>query len=313
MSMYSNEKVYLDLLKEVITEGEEKMDRTGVGTRSVFGRQLRFSLHNDFPLLTTKKIPWRPVLGELLWFVEGSSDERRLAEITFGTRGTDQKTIWSANAEYTTGSKFKPEFAGDLGRVYGVQWRTWLHHQIRHAGTSVKHPDGGETFYQAAVYQQKIDQLANIIDKIKTNPADRRMILTAHNVGEMDMMALPPCHMFAQFHTNKTNHRLNCLVYIRSNDLFLGLPFNIASYALLTYMIAHVTGYTPGELIVSIGDAHIYLNHLDQVNEQLSREPYPHPYLVLNPEITDIDKFTMADFKLVHYMSHDPIKAKMAV
>jgi len=307
------ERAYLDLLSEVLRDGEDRMDRTGVGTKSVFGRQLRCNLKNNFPLITTKRIPWRPVLGELLWFIEGSGDERRLAEITYGTRDPEQKTIWSPNAEYTTGSKFKPEFTGDLGRVYGVQWRTWQHHVVRHAGTSVNHPDGGETFYSASVLRQEIDQLANIINKIKTNPADRRMVLTAFNVGEMDQMALPPCHMFSQFHVNEMKKELDCLVYIRSNDLFLGTPFNIASYAILTYAIAHVTGYTPGDLIVTIGDAHIYRNHLDQVKEQLAREPLPHPYLVLNPEVTDIDKFTMDDFRLVNYKSHEAIKAPMAV
>jgi thymidylate synthase len=294
---------YLNLLTDVLNNGEEQIDRTGVGTRSVFGRQIRFDLRDSFPLITTKRVPWKPVVGELLWFIEGSSDERRLCEITFGTRDPEKKTIWSANAEYTTGSKFKPNFPGDLGRIYGVQWRTWTHYPVEGSFGDVK----------------IIDQLANIITKIKTNPSDRRMVLTAFNVGEMDEMALPPCHMFAQFHTNQTRRELDCLVYIRSNDLFLGLPFNIASYALLTCMIAQVTGYSPGDLIVTIGDAHIYLNHLDQVKEQLSRTPFAPPTLLLNGDITDINKFTLgyesgkSDIAIVNYKSHDSIKAPMAV
>ncbi len=297
------EQAYLELLTDVLNNGEERIDRTGVGTRSVFGRQLRCNLQNSFPLITTKTVPWKPVVGELLWFIEGSSDERRLCEITYGTRNPDKKTIWSANAEYTTGSVFKPNFPGDLGRIYGVQWRTWTHYPIEGSFGDVK----------------IIDQLATIVDKIKTNPSDRRMILTAFNVGEMDQMALPPCHMFAQFHTNQTKHELDCLVYIRSNDLFLGLPFNIASYALLTSMVAQVTGYFPGDLIVTIGDAHIYLNHLDQVEEQLSRTPFQPPSLFLNPDIKDIDKFTMgyesgkSDIAIMNYKSHPSIKATMAV
>lgn len=290
------EQEYLSLLSEVLEHGEKKMDRTGVGTLSVFGRQIRAHLSNGFPLLTTKKVAWKPVVGELLWFVEGSSDERRLAEITYGTRDPSQTTIWTANA-HADYWKPKAKFEGDLGRVYGVQWRDWTTYPVEGSFGDVKH----------------IDQLANIVSKLKTNPADRRMVLTAFNVGEMDNMALPPCHMFAQFHVNQTRGELNCLVYIRSNDLFLGLPFNIASYALLTHMMAQVTGYTPGELVITIGDAHIYLNHIDQVKEQLTRSPFRLPELKLNPEITDIDGFQMKDFDLYGYQSHPAIKAPMAV
>jgi thymidylate synthase len=297
------DQTYLNLLTDVLTNGEERIDRTGVGTKSVFGRQVRFDLRDNFPLITTKKVPWKPIVGELLWFMEGSSDERRLCEITYGTRDADRKTIWSANAEYTTGSLFEPKFPGDLGRIYGVQWRQW------NAYTENKDTKSSGCYAQGP----SVDQIANIVTKLKTNPSDRRMILTAFNVAEIDQMALPPCHMFAQFHTNQTNHELNCQVYIRSNDLFLGLPFNIASYALLTCMIAQVTGYSPGELIITIGDAHIYLNHMDQVKEQLRRQPLSPPKLMLNSGITDIDKFSLNDCVLQDYNSHDSLRAQMAV
>lgn len=306
------EQAYLNLLQDVLENGERRLDRTGVGTLSVFGRSIRGHLGKEFPLITTKKVPFKAVLGELLWFVEGSGDERRLAEITFGTRDPSQKTIWSPNAEYTTGSKFKPKFPGDLGRVYGVQWRHWRHHTIRSFSEALEHPEGGTSYYGASVLEQEVDQLKSVVHKIRTNPADRRILLTAFNPGEMDDMALPPCHMFAQFHVNGTRQELDCLMYIRSNDLFLGLPFNIASYALLTRMLAHVTGLDPGELIINIGDAHIYLNHLDQVKEQLARKPYLAPRLEINEAVNEIDDFKMDDFTLIGYNSHEPIKARMA-
>jgi thymidylate synthase len=308
------EQAYLSLLQEVLENGEERMDRTGVGTKSVFGRQIRCNLRNSFPLITTKKVPFKAVLGEVLWFVEGSGDERRLAEITFGTRDHAQKTIWSPNAEYTTGSKFVPKFPGDLGRVYGVQWRHWKHHAVRSFSEALEHPEGGTSFYGASVLEQEVDQLKSIVNKLRTNPADRRMILTAFNPGEMDDMALPPCHMFAQFHTSEKKKELDCLMYIRSNDLFLGLPFNIASYALLTEMLAKVTGYVPGDLIITIGDAHIYMNHIDQVKEQLSRKPFTPPQLGISKrlDLKEIDDFKMDDFMLLGYKSHESIKAKMA-
>lgn len=286
--MQTMEKSYLDLLDVVLMNGEQRMDRTGVGTISLFGRQIRGDLSRGFPLLTTKKVAWKPIVGELLWFIEGSSDERRLCEITYGTRDPSRTTIWTANANADYW-KPKAKFEGDLGRVYGVQWRNWTHN--------------GKTF----------DQLANIIHKLKTNPADRRMVLTAFNVGEMDQMALPPCHMFAQFHVSPTTSQLNCQVYIRSNDLFLGLPFNMASYALLVHMMAQVTDLFPGELIITIGDAHIYLNHIEQVKEQLSRDMLHAPKLKLNPAIKDIDGFSMNDIELLDYVSHPAIKADMAV
>jgi len=285
---------YLDLLSEVLETGEKKIDRTGVGTLSVFGRTIRHHLSNGFPLITSKKVAWKPVVGELLWFIEGGSDERRLAEITYGTRDPARTTIWTANANADYW-KPKAQFEGDLGRVYGVQWRHW-----RKATPDITNVT-------------EIDQLANVVKSLKTNPADRRMVLTAFNAGEMDQMALPPCHMFAQFHVSQEKKELNCVVYIRSNDLFLGLPFNMASYALFVHLLAQVTGYNPGELIINIGDAHIYLNHIDQVKEQLTREPYPLPTLSLNPDVKDIDGFTMSDIALNGYMSYDSIKAEMAV
>jgi len=281
---------YLDLLGYVRDKGEKKIDRTGVGTLSLFGITMRHHLSEGFPLITTKKVAWKPVVGELLWFIEGSSDERRLAEITYGTRDPARTTIWTANANADYW-KPKAKFEGDLGRVYGVQWRHW----------------------QTGQEEIETDQLANIVKSLKTNPADRRMVLTAFNPGELSQMALPPCHMFAQFHVSMEKQELNCVVYIRSNDLFLGLPFNMASYALFVHLLAQATGYKPGELIINIGDAHIYLNHLDQVNEQLSREPYAAPTLKLNPNVTDIDAFKMEDIELMNYVSHSSIKGEMAV
>jgi thymidylate synthase len=304
---------YLELMKDVMTDGDERVDRTGVGTVALFGRQLRHHLKDGFPLLTTKKTFFTPIAGELLWFVEGSGDERRLAEITYGTRDPSRTTIWTANAEAPYW-KPKAKFEGDLGRVYGVQWRHWRTHTIKSVKDAVSHGEGqGMTLFDAKVGVSTTDQLANIVKSLKTNPTDRRMLLTAYNVGEIDQMALPPCHMFCQFFVNQKHNELSCQVYIRSNDLFLGLPFNIASYALLTHMLAQVTGYEVGELIITIGDAHIYKNHFDQVNEQLTREPFPLPDIRLNPDITNIDSFTMADIEIVGYHSHPAIKAPMAV
>lgn len=307
------EQAYLNLLRDILDNGEDKMDRTGVGTRSVFGRILRHKLSDGFPLLTTKRVPFKAMVGELLWFIEGSGDERRLAEITFGTRDPEKKTIWSPNAEYTTGSKFKPKYVGDLGRVYGVQWRHWQHNIINYYGSSTVHPEGGETFYNASVTRGEVDQLANVINKLKTNPTDRRMIISAFNVGEMDEMSLPPCHILSQFHVNQSRNELNCLMYQRSVDCGLGLPFNIASYALLTHLIAQVTGLNPGELIMTLGDVHIYKNHLDAIEMQLTREPLPAPKLILNPDIKNIDEFKMNDISIKDYQCHDSIKMHMAV
>jgi thymidylate synthase len=272
-------------------------DRTGVGTLSVFGRQLRFDLNRGFPAITTKKLAWRAVKGELLWFLEGSGNERRLAEITHGD-SSGKVTIWTPNA---LDPKWKPNAKsdGDLGRIYGVQWRTWATDRVRWTSSSESEP-------------VVIDQIAELIDGIKTNPTSRRHILSAWNVGELDRMALPPCHVLAQFYVSKDG-KLSCHMYQRSVDVFLGLPFNIASYALLTHMIAHVCGLGVGELVISTGDTHIYLDHQDQVREQLERKPMDPPELWLNPEIKNIDDFKMDDIQLVEYQSHGSIKAKMAV
>lgn len=290
-------KKYHKLLKDILENGEVRDDRTGVGTKSVFGRQLRFDLNAGFPAVTTKKLAWRAVKGELLWFLEGSGDERRLAEITHGDK-KDTVTIWTPNA---MASYWKPnaKFEGDLGRVYGVQWRDWRTHQKRWTSSSESE-------------EVSIDQIAVLIDSIKRDPYSRRHILTAWNVAELEQMALPPCHVLAQFYVSRDG-KLSCHMYQRSVDVFLGLPFNIASYALLTHLIAHVCNLRVGELIISTGDTHIYLDHVEQVKEQLEREPLELPELFINPEVRDIDKFTMDDIQLVEYKSHSPIKAKMAV
>jgi len=298
-------KQYLELLQDILDNGEEKDDRTGTGTISVFGRSLRFDLRVAFPAVTTKKLAWKACVGELLWFLEGSSDERRLAEITHGT--SDGKvTIWTPNA-LAPYWKPKAKFDGDLGRVYGVQWRHWNKYTIeKDMGAAHK---GGT---RLAVDKTEVDQLANLIKGLKEDPNGRRHILSAWNVSELDQMALPPCHVMSQFYVNK-NKELSCHMYQRSVDVFLGLPFNIASYALLTYLIAHCCDLKVGELIISTGDTHIYKDHVEQVNEQLSRTPLEAPDLWLNPEIRDIEKFTMNDIALLDYKSMDSIKAKMAV
>ena len=298
-------KQYHDLLTDILENGESKDDRTGVGTISVFVRQLRFDLSEGFAV-TTKKLAWKACVGELLWFIEGSSDERRLAEITHGD--PDGKvTIWTPNA-LAPYWKPKATFEGDLGRVYGVQWRDWITHIPE--GEPDIDDDYGKTYFDP-VYKH-IDQLANLIEGLKTDPNGRRHILSAWNVGELDQMALPPCHVMSQFYVNKKKE-LSCHMYQRSVDVFLGLPFNIASYALLTHLIAQVCDLKIGELVISTGDTHIYTNHIEQVNEQLSRESYPNSTLSLNKEIKDIDKFTMSDIVLNDYKSHGTIKAEMAV
>lgn len=282
---------YHDLLNDIIRTGEDREDRTGTGTISVFGRQLRFNLGEGFPAITTKKLAWKACFAELLWFIEGSSDERRLAEITHGSReGKD--TIWTGNAQALYW-KDKAKFKGDLGRVYGVQWRDWQ-----------------KPYYEEDGYS--IDQLSNLIEGLKNDPNSRRHLLTAWNPGELHQMALPPCHILSQFYVN-SNRELSCHMYQRSVDVFIGLPFNIASYALLTHLIAHVCGYGVRDLIISTGDTHIYKDHLEQVYEQLSRTQFKLPLLVLNPDVKEITKFTMSDINLIEYQSHGPIKAKMAV
>lgn len=290
-------KQYNEALKFILENGEVSEDRTGEGTLSYFGMQMRFNLQDGFPAVTTKKLAWKSMVSELLWFLEGSSDERRLSEILYGTRDTSKKTIWTdnANASYW---KPKAQYNGDLGRVYGVQWRSWQTGDKRWISSSESE-------------MVTIDQVARLIHDLKTNPYSRRHILTAWNVAELDKMALPPCHTFAQFYVR--NGKLSCQMYQRSADFFLGVPFNIASYSLFTHMIAQVCDLDVGEFIHTFGDAHIYLNHIDAVNEQLKREPFPLPTLKINKSIKDIDGFKMDDFELIDYKHHAAIKAPMAV
>ena len=261
---------YLDLLRDVLENGAEKSDRTGTGTRSVFGRQLRFDLSEGFPMLTTKKLHQKSIVGELIWFLRGDTNVHWLQE-----RGIK---IWDEWADEN----------GDLGPVYGHQWRSW------------PTPDGGS-----------IDQIAKVIDSIKNNPDSRRHIVSAWNVAEVDDMALPPCHTMFQFYV--ADGKLSCQLYQRSADVFLGVPFNIASYALLTMIIAQLTGLEPGEFVHTFGDAHLYSNHIEQAELQLSREPGALPTMLINPERTAIDSFEIEDFTLVDYVAAPSIKAPIAV
>ena len=287
----TNEEKYLDLLRTVLDKGLDRADRTGVGVRSLFGFQTRFDLKVTFPLLTTKKMNLASIVSELLWFIEGSGDERRLAEIRFGKDRNalgNKRTIWTDNAEAPYWLS-RAKFDGDLGRVYGVQWRDWQ--------TS----DG-----------RSVDQLANLIAGIKRDPFGRRHIISAWNPGELEEMALPPCHVMAQFYV--AGGELSCLLYQRSNDLFLGSPYNIASYALFTKMIAQVCGLRAGELIYSQGDTHIYHNHTEAVREQLTRTPLQGPQIYVDPSIKKIEDFRMEHFELIGYDNPYPaIKAAMAV
>jgi len=288
------EHAYLNALKDILETGEQRPDRTSVGTISKFGVQMRFDLQQGFPAVTTKKLAWKACVSELLWFIEGSGDENRLKEILHGDRNSDKKTIWSDNA---TAPYWKPKarFKGDLGRVYGVQWRAWRAPIFGANRMAVKH----------------IDQLQELIKGLKSDPHGRRHIITAWNPGELDAMALPPCHMMSQFYVS--NGKLSCHMYQRSADMFLGVPFNIASYALFTHMIAQVCGLEVKELIITLGDAHIYANHVDQVKEQLSRTPMPVAELQLASDINDITKFNMDSIELINYQSHSAIAAPMAV
>lgn len=258
---------YLDLLRDIMDNGVDKMDRTGVGTRSVFGRQMRFDLSKGFPLVTTKKVHLKSIIYELLWFIKGDTNVKYLQD--HGVR------IWNEWADEN----------GDLGPVYGSQWRNWN--------------------------AEGIDQLADVIDKLKHNPNDRRMIVSAWNVSKIPQMKLPPCHMMFQFYV--ANNKLSCMLYQRSCDMFLGVPFNIASYALLTMMVAQVCNLELGEFVHTLGDTHIYHNHFEQVREQLSREPYPLPQMRLNPAVTDINDFKYEDFELLNYQCHGKLEGKVAV
>jgi thymidylate synthase len=261
---------YLDLMRHIAEHGRPKNDRTGTGTLSVFGRQLRFDLADGFPLLTTKRVHLKSVIHELLWFLRGETNARTLKEVGV--------SIWDEWAD--------PD--GNLGPIYGYQWRSW------------PAPDG-----------RHIDQIAEVLRLIRTNPDSRRMIVSAWNVADLPEMALAPCHALFQFYV--ADGRLSCQLYQRSADVFLGVPFNIASYALLTMMIAQVTGLTPGEFVHTLGDAHLYTNHADQVREQLSREPRPLPRMTLNPAVTALEDFRFEDFSLEAYDPHPAIRAPVAV
>jgi thymidylate synthase len=260
---------YLDLLDDVLTNGTDKSDRTGTGTRSVFGRQMRFDLSEGFPVLTTKKLHLKSIIGELLWFLRGDSNVRWLQE-----RGI---TIWDEWADEN----------GDLGPVYGYQWRSW------------PTPDGGH-----------VDQIAKVIESIRTNPDSRRHIVSAWNVADVDDMALPPCHTMFQFYV--ADGKLSCQLYQRSADIFLGVPFNIASYALLTMMVAQVCDLEPGDFVHTLGDAHLYSNHFEQAQLQLTRKPLPLPHMKIASG-RQIDEFELGDFELVGYESYPSIKAPIAV
>lgn len=298
-------KQYLDALQYVLDNGIVKSDRTGTGTISCFAMQQRYDLSKEFPAVTTKKLAWKAVVSELLWFIEGSGDELRLREILHGSRQSEKTTIWTDNA---TAPYWQPhaKFEGDLGRIYGVQWRHWRKYTER-KDMGAAHLGGT----RVATDRTEVDQLLQLIDGIKQDPNGRRHILSAWNPGELEAMGLPPCHILAQFYV--ANGKLSCQMYQRSCDMFLGVPFNIASYSLLTHLIAQVCNLGVGEFVHVLGDAHIYLNHVEQVKEQLQREPLPAPQLRLNPDISDITKFTMADIELVNYVSHPPIKAEMAI
>lgn len=295
--MDNSEKEYLSALKLILETGEKRVNRTGIDSLSLFGLSLRFNLEQGFPAITTKKLAWKSVVSELLWFIEGSGDEFRLRELLHGNRYSEKGTIWTDNAQahYWTAKRLQ-RHPGDLGRIYGVQWRRWRKPLIR----------------INKVVLQNHDQLLELVEGLKQDPFSRRHILSAWNPGELDIMALPPCHIMSQFYVSN-DKKLSCHMYQRSADMFLGVPFNIASYALFTHMLAKACGYGVKDLIISFGDAHIYVNHIEQVKEQLSRNLYPPPRLELNPDIRDVTKFTMSDINLIDYKSHEPIKADMAV
>lgn len=280
------EQVYLDLLKDVLNNGIERDDRTGTGTLSVFGRQLRFDLSKGFPAITTKKLFWKGVVAELLWFLKGSTNVKELQD-----QGVK---IWDEWADAN----------GELGPVYGKQWRKWEGMSVK---SSVDTSQGKIRIAEAFNH----DQIKYLIETLKNNPNSRRMIVSTWNVGDLANMALEPCHILFQVYV--AHGKLSLQLYQRSADLFLGVPFNIASYALLTHMLAQVTGYQVGEFIHTFGDAHIYLNHLNQVKEQLSRDPKPAPRLLLNSNIKDIDSFKLEDCQLHGYNCHPPILASVAV
>ncbi|CAK1578602.1 unnamed protein product [Parnassius mnemosyne] len=282
---------YLNLIRQIIEKGDKRVDRTGVGTLSIFGAMQRYSLQNNtLPLLTTKRVFTRGVIEELLWMISGSTNSNALAE-----KGVH---IWDANGSrmFLDNLGFTDREEGDLGPVYGFQWR--------HSGA--KYIDA-KTDYS----NQGIDQLQNVINTIKNNPADRRMIMCAWNPSDLKKMALPPCHCLVQFHV--ANGKLSCLMYQRSADMGLGVPFNIASYSLLTHMIAHITGLQPGEFIHTTGDTHVYLNHIEPLKKQLERHPKPFPTLEFARQIESIDDFKYEDFVIKNYSPHPKIDMEMAV
>ena len=263
-------KQYLDLLEHILQDGVEKSDRTGTGTKSVFGYQMRFDLQTGFPLMTTKKLHLKSIVYELLWFLNGETNIEYLQD--HGVR------IWNEWADQD----------GELGPVYGAQWRAW------------RSVDG-----------DKIDQISQVIDSIKQNPNSRRHVVSAWNVAEIDKMALPPCHLLFQFYV--ADGKLSCQLYQRSADVFLGVPFNIASYALLTQMVAQVCDLAPGDFVHTLGDAHLYLNHLEQARLQLTRQPLQLPQMKINPEVKDIFSFQYDDFELINYQAHPHIKALISI
>ena len=284
-------KQYHDLLSHVLDNGVDCNDRTGVGTRSIFGYQLRFNLNDGFPAVTTKRLAWKAVVGELLWFLEGSTDERRLAEITYESHRVNlinKTTIWTANANAQGKAlgHINNEFTKELGPVYGAQWRNFN-------GSGV-------------------DQISNISRELRTNPDSRRIILTAFNPAQIDQMALPPCHMMSQF--RMVNGKLSCQLYLRSSDTFLGLPFNIASTSLLLSIIAKLCNKQPNNVVIDLGDTHIYEEHYDQINIQLNRQLHPLPSLIIDKQIetiNDVENLSFDDFKLIDYFCENPIKATM--
>jgi thymidylate synthase len=293
-------KQYHKLLEDILKYGQETTDRTGVGTKSIFGYQSRYDLSAGFPAVTTKKLAWKAVVGELIWFLEGSTDERRLAELTYGKPRTElvgKNTIWTANAD-AQGKALgydNNDLKKELGPVYGYQWRNF-------GGSSwIRDASGG------------FDQIAWLIKEIRTNPDSRRLILSAWSADQIHLMALPPCHTFAQFRVY--NGRLSCQLYQRSADAFLGVPFNIASYALLTHMLASICELKVGELVHTIGDAHIYNNHIDQVGEQLSREPRELPNILLPvfSTLKELLNTKVEEYKLINYNPLPTIKAEMAI
>lgn len=286
---YNNaDETYFNLIRDVLENGTKRSDRTGTGTTSVFGRQARYDLSKGFPILTTKKVHFHSVVGELLWFLRGDTNVKWLQQ--------NKVTIWDEWADKD----------GNLGPVYGAQWRKWkAYSEDANELWSINNEPA------ARDYEKYVDQIQQVIQQIKTNPDSRRLVVSAWNVGQLEQMKLPPCHLLFQFYVH--DNKLSCQLYQRSCDAFLGMPFNIASYALLTHMIAHVCDLQVGEFVHSFGDLHAYSNHMEMINTQLTRKPYAMPKLWLNPDIKSIDSFGFDDIRLDGYVCHPAIKAKVAV